>query len=222
MTHCYLCGLPKEALEEEHVIPRILLKRHPARRYVKLCACRECNASKGLDDEYVVRYLQATSFTEAAKSGFRDALRGFGRTSGRGLHRDMIDRLGRVEVSSSAGIFLGDTNALWIQHNRFESFFRKIAQGIFVRISEAIYDWDQYDCTVRFEQNIQSQELLNDAYLDQLRRGARYGEYWKDTFAYFSDYDGRASCSFFHCFASYTAVVILIPKDVLVKPEYRI
>jgi len=117
--HCYLCGNSKMLLEVEHVVPRIMFAPNSPPEYVKLWSCRSCNKTKGKDDEYVTRYLQATSFTSAAKQGFGNAIRGFQRPlAGRGIHKDMIDRMKKVEVRSAGGIHLGATSALLLDSDR--------------------------------------------------------------------------------------------------------
>ena len=111
-SHCYLCGQASSPLEIEHVVPRVLFKGYDAVEYIKLWSCRECNQAKGMDDEFVARHLQATSFTPTAQKGFESALRGFRRENhGQGLGRELAKNMEWIEVTTQSGIVLGNAPA---------------------------------------------------------------------------------------------------------------
>lgn len=212
-THCYLCGLSKSSLEIEHVVPKILFRGYNPGRYVRLWACRKCNKAKGLDDEYVTRYLQASSFAEPAKTGFKHAIRGFSRGgSGQGLGTDMRSKLTRVEALTPAGVHLGNVPALKLDTQRFEAFLANIAKGLWVSYSLCLPDWQDYQIDVWFEQAIQSQKIFHDPLLKSLRQEARFGEYWENIFTYSGDFNENSSMWFLLFYSSYAVVVIFTPR----------
>lgn len=215
-THCYLCGQLKDHLEIEHVIPRVLFKGSDPGEYVKLWSCTECNRAKGLDDEFVVRHLQATSVTAVARAGFQNALRGFRRDGrGKGLGYDILSRMEQVEIQTDGGLLLGRAMAIKIedQQERFDSFFTNIAKGLFVRTSLALHDWTDYEPTVMYEHALHSQRLFRDPMLGGIRGLTRHRGYWGETFAYFTDAFDSVSVSFMYFYSAYVAVVFLNPLE---------
>ena len=213
-THCYLCGQITTPLEVEHVVPRVLFRGFDPVEYVKLWSCKECNKAKGLDDEYVVRFLQASSVAPAATKGFESAVRGFMREEhGKGLGRAMFESMERVEITTRSGIILGGNPALKIDHARFKNFFTNLAKGLYVRTSLRIHDWSLFNPRVYFEQGIQSDRLFKDPILKQLRQLSRYGGYWEHIFSYFTDFSEVNSLSCMYFYSTYIAVVYFIHKE---------
>lgn len=212
-THCYLCAQPHKNLEVEHVVPRVLFKGYDPGHYVKLWSCRECNAAKGLDDEFITRQIQATSFTPEAKAGFEHAVRGFQRGGqGKGMYHELRNRMEKVEARTSGGIILGQVPAFRIDYERFDRFFSNIAKGLFVRNSLTIHDWQEFEVNIQFEQGIQSMDLYHDPLLESIRRDMKYSQYWENIFTYFTDFGHDHSASFLVFYSSYTVVVILSRK----------
>ena len=71
--------------QEFFFVPRITNK------FVKLWACSRCNKKlKALDDEYVTRFLQLTSFNSSSRMGVERFLDGVKKGSGTLLDSDAL------------------------------------------------------------------------------------------------------------------------------------
>lgn len=227
MQKCYLCGTgaeeltSDESLQVEHVIPKVVFAPYNPQRYVKLAACRKCNKDKGFHDEYVTRYLQATSFVPSAYDGIKEAIRGFQNASGRGanvgLLNDLRARTTSLEMRSEGGFYLGNSPGLLLDIDRFKIYCSNIAKGLFVRNSLQFYDWDLYEIDVFFDQVAQNREMFDDEHYRDFRSRTRFMERWGRTFYYRGDFDKGASMWQMVLYSSYIVTVTMIPKAILLQ-----
>jgi hypothetical protein len=211
-TECYLCGAT-DKLTVEHVTPKIMFKPHSPGEYVKLTSCSPCNSAKALEDEYILRYIQGTSFVPEARECWLQGIRGFERRvttlmnkqPGQGLRQDMINRLDRVPMKSDGGIILGNGSVMKMDSRRLDEYMVNLAKGLLVRNTMQNYDWGEYEFTVSIQQLIQKPSRDNPAegislhsnvedvkklfmFADEPFKGiwerGQYGQYWQNIFSY--------------------------------------
>lgn len=168
LQQCYFCGSTLN-LTTEHVTPKIMFKPHTTDTRLTLKSCRQCNATKSREDEYVLRYLQATSFIPEARECWLEGVRGFrranssspiftGNTSpGGGLRQDMISRLQQMTFTTDSGLVVDRGNVMGIDNRRFERYIVDLAKGLWVRNSAQQIPWQDYEVNMDVRQLIQSQ-----------------------------------------------------------------
>ena len=155
-SRCYLCHSDKD-LTEEHVIPKVIFKPFKQEKYVKLMACDRCNKSKGKDDEYIARFLQATSHTSEAREAFQNCLRG-ARKGRKGILYDIEGRAEKYTSSLKVKIpYAKQPNIITHDKVRVENFFSNLSKGLQVYHSNQFYDWDMYKAHIDI-----NQLLIND------------------------------------------------------------
>jgi len=192
LSQCYLCG-STEKLEVEHVIPKTLFKPHVNKHPITLRACHDCNHAKSLDDEYNVKSLQLTSFTDKAGDGLKDSAQRLAkkqgkillpRTPGLGLYKDIESRIKTKNVVTPGGVALGQHRALHINVERYELWLIALAKGLMTYNTQLIHDWSKYMVRLDYNQVAQSTELYNGEVSSDLWNNGEFGQLWKDVFTY--------------------------------------
>lgn len=184
---CYLCGSTEKPLEEEHVVPKILFKSIKPNNYIKLKACKICNRAKGIEDEYVGRLLQGTSFNDHANFGIAEAFRGMGKGHGLGIYNDQMNRSYPTPAEGINGVKVS-SGVIKPPIDRVNNFQITIVKGLWTTLSNRIFDWNDYDFITLSRQTLAEPDLLEDETLIASQNDARYRQNWEGVFKYAGDF----------------------------------
>lgn len=208
-SQCYLCG-SKECLDEDHVIPKVLFSPNTTTNYIKLWACSKCNKIKGKEDEYVARSLQVTSFTEDARKGFDNAVRGFKEGHGLGIRKGILDNVFQRPLMTKHGEF---PEVLKLDIKRINNYLKTIAKGLYVRNTLETRDWEDYEFKCWIDQALLDTRLYSEKPFSDIWKKARLGEYWQNIFTYRGEVLGSNSMWVMCFYGSFFAAVGIQKKD---------
>lgn len=211
-TTCYLCNQKKGIITEEHVIPKVLFRPNNPGHYIKLYACKKCNETKGVNDERITRFLQATSFSKESQAGLQKMITGARKGNGTGLLKSMVKNIESRKIKIYNGQKINDVNVMKINISQINDYFITIAKGLYVRTSLELHDWKKYKIKCQFEQIIQNQKLLHESAFKELQKTSRFTEYWRPYFYYSGDYIENMSFWQLIFYNSYNAYVYFQKK----------
>lgn len=135
----------------EHVIAKCFFSaKLPPRRYIKVPACKECNAKCGdgwgpnplnKDEEYVrtvfAHEIRCARHPVAEKLLENEVARSFQYTSG--LVRGIAKHVRRTDVRHKSGIILPNVQVMTLDERRVERVLRKIVRGLFFAVTEKVH-----------------------------------------------------------------------------------
>jgi hypothetical protein len=228
---CYLCG-SQEDIEREHVIPQVFYRPHHLAEPIVLRACKTCNHTKSLDDQYVARIFQLTSRAgssnqlaldwitrERAKaSATRNA-----RSPGMGLINRMRESAFLQDMKTPSGIVLAsNVPALKIDGERVHAFLGTVAKGFCTAETGEIFDWNKYQIVVESEQLVSVNHRIGGDKSHPFWiafHHATYAREWGDLFSFIgscindADHPQYVSLWSFIIGRSHAAVVGISPRD---------
>ena len=126
---CFNCGRP--ATTKDHIPPKCLFRKNSKRQLISVPACKECNESTALDDEYFCAAL-ATMLTaspapqEVWNQRFR---RQISRPDFQGLRKRLASQIAPIWLPSPRGFAL--TGILAAEQERMDRSIRKMVRGLF-------------------------------------------------------------------------------------------
>lgn len=128
---CTYCD--NSATTKDHVPPKLLFAK-PRPKLITVPACRACNISASIDDEY----FRAGLVFEGVQTENSDALlvetdviRSLKRFEARGFRNAVISNMREVECISPSGIYLGNAHELGIDPRRLNRVIERITRGLF-------------------------------------------------------------------------------------------
>lgn len=210
---CYLCGAKGVELEVEHVIPKIIFASINPKKYVKLKACSGCNRAKGMEDEYIGRLIQGTSFNDHAIVGMDDGKRGLSKGHGLGIYTDHVSRSVPAER-----MVVNETHAssskVEVPLDRLNDFQINIAKGLWTTLSNHIYNWEGYNFLTETTQIIDDPTVVTREVLIEAEKDARYSQEWSGVFKYAGDFvNDDASFWIMKYYDMHVAVVAIAKKS---------
>lgn len=127
---CIYCGFTKD-LTKEHIPPKNLFPKPAPKNLITVPACRKCNESFKLDDEYfrICAALQGYENTAAKKIWDEKVLKSSLRRSS-ALKRHLINNIVPLELTSPSGIFLGNVEGIKFKRDRINRVLKKIVRGL--------------------------------------------------------------------------------------------
>lgn len=126
---CFNCGKP--ATTKDHIPPKCLFPKNPKGHLISVPACRECNESTALDDEYFAAAL-STIWTvnpapqEVWSQRFR---RQISRPAYQGLRKRLISQIKPIWLPSARGFAM--TGICAADQERMDQSVRKIVRGLY-------------------------------------------------------------------------------------------
>lgn len=134
---CYLCGGP-DADTNDHVFPKSLFPK-PRPTLLTAPACRNCNQSLSLDEEYFRAFVLASTYPhpQAKKLWIGPLRRSLTRTPK--FKQMLASQLRSYEAHTSDGRHLGRVDAFFGETNRIDRVLEKMVRGLYLRhVGDAI------------------------------------------------------------------------------------
>lgn len=126
---CVYCG-SREALTKDHVPPKCLFPK-PRGSQITVPSCDSCNQSFKKDDEYFAMAVAVEAYVEHP-SAFRvweQSLRPM-ILKGPGLRRMLSQSILEADVTTPAGVYLPDRQAILFKKGRIKRVVSRIARGL--------------------------------------------------------------------------------------------
>jgi hypothetical protein len=132
MPACYICE--KDASTIDHIPPQGFFSNLPP-NIIKLDACKTCNQSASLDEEYLRTAIaaQGYGYSSVAREVWEGAVkRSFNRRP-KGLKARLAKDLVTIEVRTAEGEVAGHLPGIAVEGARAGRVLRKIARGIYFK-----------------------------------------------------------------------------------------
>jgi hypothetical protein len=136
MPVCAFCARTFEGRTKDHIPPRGLFGDKPTGQLITVPACVSCNNGTTADDEYfrLIALDHAVSDNAAAQEVTSATIRAFWHPKKEGFKKSIMRNLRPVELTSPAGLFLGNTFAMKIKLPRLLCTVEKTIRGLFYHI----------------------------------------------------------------------------------------
>ena len=130
-SECVYCGT-KGKLTADHIPPKCLFAPPRPATLITVPSCLRCNRAASQDDEYfkALLALKETDHPDA-KEVRESVLRSLARPRSRRFSRNFLDRVGRVNVHTPAGLYLGKRLSYDVDLERLDRVAARVAKGLF-------------------------------------------------------------------------------------------
>jgi hypothetical protein len=142
MPACYICG--KDASTIDHVPPQGFFSSLPV-NLIKLDACKTCNQSASLDEEYLRTAIAAQGylFSSVAREVWEGAVKRSFKRRPKGLRARLAKDVVTIEVRTPEGTVTGHLPGIAVDGARALRVLRKIARGIYFKEQGKRLDEDE-------------------------------------------------------------------------------
>jgi len=131
---CVYCGSKKD-LTRDHIPPKCIFAEPRPTNLISVPACESCNTSFKLDDEFFRIFVTAESAQDnpAARRIWEEAVMQRSLKRSPRLKAKLRSSLGKVDLYSPGGIFLGEASTLRFSKERINPVLERIVRGLYWR-----------------------------------------------------------------------------------------
>ena len=129
---CIYCG-SKENLTKDHIPPRCIFASPRPTNLISVPACETCNGSFKRDDEYFRAFVtsEATHDSPACRRVWEEGVMGRTLTRSPRLKARLRSQLGKANLYSKGGIFIGHVPTLRFEKKRINPVLERIVKGLY-------------------------------------------------------------------------------------------
>ncbi len=130
---CVYCGDTSD-LTHDHIPPKSLFNKPRPSNLITVWACRKCNKAFSKDDDYFWLTLASRAETgrnpDATQAG-RRVIHHLSRDEAAGFRQAFLETVQPVEVTTPAGVYVGNTLAYDVSFARLNATASRITRGLF-------------------------------------------------------------------------------------------